>query len=143
MKERTMTARHLLLVGLLSMIPVATAAQPVTAPLRGQTQGGQPQPAPAPQRGGPPPQPLPVERPAPVPINESPGQVAARRAGQPVNVKVDVTFQDQTGNEQRRTKTVSVVTADGLTGFVRTTALYDGPGLGPIPLNIDVEPRIL
>src|SRR5262245_50677492 len=137
-----MTVRHLLLAGFLSMIPLAAAAQPAPAPARVQPQSGQPQPVVMPQRGGTP-QPV-AERPAPAPAPapvESPGQVAARRAGQPVNVKVDVTFQDQTGNEQRRTKTVSVVTADGLTGFVRTIALYDGPGLGAIPLNIDVEPR--
>lgn len=71
------------------------------------------------------------------------GEQAARRAGQPVNIKVDVTFHDQTASEPRRTKTVTVVTADGLTGFVRTTANYEGPGGGRMPLNIDVEPQIL
>jgi hypothetical protein len=80
-------------------------------------------------------------------VRETPGQQAARRAGQPVNIKLDVTLNDQSGTNQRRTKTVTVVAADGLQSFVRTEAFYEGgvgtSRLGNVPLNIDVEPRIL
>ena len=64
-----------------------------------------------------------------------------RRAGQPVNVKVDVTITDQSDSAAPASKkTVSVVTADGLGGRIRSVANYSALNT---PLNVDVEPEIL
>lgn len=145
-----MTLRILLFAGLL-LAPYAVVAQPAPVSPTRQAPPRPPAPPAAPAPGAvpareravpaPPPPPPPPE-PAIAVIPESRGQIAIRRAGQPVNIKVDVTFHDQTANEPRRTKTVSVMTADGLTGYVRTTAVYEG-NVGRTPLNIDVEPRII
>jgi hypothetical protein len=126
------------------LVPAALAAQntaPAPQPVRTEQLRPVPPPPPSPP-GVPAPAGTPGVRVMSPMTIETPGQLASRRAGQAVNVKVDVTFHDQTGNEPRRTKTVSVVTADGLTGYVRTISTYDGV-VGPAPLNIDVEPRIL
>jgi hypothetical protein len=62
--------------------------------------------------------------------------------GQPVNIKIDVTITDHTGaNAPTLKKTVSLVTADGLNGRIRSTANY--ANLPPVPLNVDAEPEIL
>ena len=69
--------------------------------------------------------------------------VAPRRefAGQAVNIKVDVTITDQRGSGVSPKKTVTVVTGDQLSGFIRTQTLF--PGIGDVPLNVDAEPHIL
>ena len=56
-------------------------------------------------------------------------------------MRVDVTITDQTGMANALKKTLTVVTADGLNGYVRSQASY--LGLGEMPLNIDVEPTLL
>ncbi|HEV8345320.1 MAG TPA: hypothetical protein VGQ16_02035 [Vicinamibacterales bacterium] len=94
------------------------------------------QPTAAPQRVTPRPaaeQPQPV---APVPAPAPP-----RRQGQPVNVKVDVTISDQHSGSAPVKKTVSVVTADNMGGFIRSTANYNN--IGDVPLNVDVSPELL
>jgi hypothetical protein len=68
-------------------------------------------------------------------------QVVPRREGQAVNVKVDVTITDMRGGTAASKKTVSVVTADGLVGFIRSQANYNN--IGEVPLNVDVEPFLL
>src|SRR5207244_9456706 len=82
-----------------------------------------------------------VEQPTPAPPAPSP-VVAPRRQGQPVNVKVDVTITDQRGGSPAMKKTVTVVTADGMGGLIRSTANYRGD-LGDVPLNVDTEPELL
>ena len=67
--------------------------------------------------------------------------VSVAAPGQPINVKVEVTITDQRGGTQALRKTVTVVTGDGLSGFIRSEANYSG--IGPVPLNLDTEPRIL
>ena len=64
-----------------------------------------------------------------------------RRQGQPVNVKVDVTITDQHSGTAALKKTVSVVTGDGMNGFIRSTANYSA--IGDVPLNVDVEPELI
>jgi len=92
----------------------------------------------------------PVRTPAPRAVTEqttpTPAPAVAvtpRRefAGQPVNVKVDVTITDQRGAGPALKKTVTVVTGDQLSGFIRTQAFF--AGIGEVPLNIDTEPQIL
>jgi hypothetical protein len=96
--------------------------------------GGQ---LPAPATPGQPAQ-VPTAKPSPAPAV----QVAPpRRDGQPINVKVEVTITDQRGGGQALRKTVTVVTGDGLSGFIRSSANYSG--IGPVPLNLDIEPALL
>jgi hypothetical protein len=68
-------------------------------------------------------------------------QQAPRREGQPVNIKVEVTITDQRGGREALRKTVTVVTGDELAGFIRSQANYTG--IGVVPLNVDVQPRLL
>jgi hypothetical protein len=65
-----------------------------------------------------------------------------RRIGQPVNITIDVTISDQRGGTTALKKTVSVVTGDRLSGFIRSTAEYRGD-IGAVPLNVDSEPELL
>jgi len=114
-----MTARTVLLVAVLAL-----AAPAFASPL----QPPPPAPAEKPQKTARPPQPPP---PPPPP----------RREGQPVNVKVEVTITDQRGGLAPVTKAVTVVTADNMSGYIRTEA--HAMGLGSVPLNVDAEPFIL
>ena len=76
--------------------------------------------------------------PAPPPPPPAP----PRRAGQPVNIKVDLTITDQGRTDAAPLKkTVSIVTGDGLNGRIRSVANYSGAG--NTPLNVDAEPEIL
>ena len=100
-----------------------------------------PRPAQAPRAATPQPATAPATTPAPAPV-AAPAP-APRRTGQPVNIKVDVTISDSAGSTSPTgKKTVSVVTGDNMTGFIRTEANYAG-GPGNVFLNIDVEPEIL
>jgi hypothetical protein len=79
---------------------------------------------------------------APVPAPATTVQPAApRREGQPINVKVEVTITDQRGGTQAFKKTVTVVTGDSMSGFIRSSANYSG--IGAVPLNLDTEPQVL
>lgn len=114
----------LLTMSLLSMSAVAVAQpQPPAAPR-------QPRPATA-QPGSPTPAAGPEAQPTLV-----------RREGQPINVRVEVTINDQRGGgAPGLKKTVTVVTADGMSGFIRSSASYSN--IGNVPLNIDTSPQIL
>ena len=95
--------------------------------------------APPPPPAAPPPAALKADRrPPPPPV---PAPAPPRREGQPVNVRIDVTITDQRGGTAPVKKSVSVVTADNMTGYIRTEA--HAMGLGPVPLNVDAEPLLL
>ena len=98
-----------------------------------QQQERQPAPQPAPRQPGATPAPTP-----PAPAAET--RVAVRE-GQPINIKVDLTITDQRGGNPIFKKTVTVVTADGMGGFIRSTARYRE--IGDVPLNVDTQPRLL
>jgi hypothetical protein len=66
---------------------------------------------------------------------------AARRMGQPVNVRVDVTITDQRGSAPPVKKSVSVVVADSMGGRIRSSA--EATSGFSMPLNVDAEPQIL
>jgi outer membrane biosynthesis protein TonB len=103
--------------------------QPTTAP----APAGQPAP-PTPRREG-----QPTTAPAPA---GQPAPPTPRREGQPINVKVEVTITDLGGGgTQALKKTVTVVTGDNMTGFIRSMANY--ASIGSVPLNLDIEPQIL
>jgi len=118
-------------VVVLTMFVAAAAMRPVHAQSAGPGQA--PRASTPPARGGAPDQPAP-------PPNTT---VTARRefAGQAVNIKVEVTISDQRANGVAPKKTVTVVTGDQLSGFIRTQTLF--PGIGDVPLNVDAEPHIL
>ena len=77
---------------------------------------------------------------APAPAGQ-PAPPAPRREGQPINVKVEVTITDQGGGTQPLKKTVTVVTGDHMSGFIRSVANYTS--IGPVPLNVDIQPQML
>jgi hypothetical protein len=70
---------------------------------------------------------------------------APRREGQPINVKVELTISDQRGTAAPSKKTVTVVVADGMSGFIRSNSNYSMPAgrIEGVPLNVDVDPQIL
>jgi len=91
-------------------------------------------------------QPQRVETPKPAADQPPPTPVSTaipvpRRQGQPVNIRVDVTITDQRGGTAALKKTVSVVTGDAMSGYIRSTANYSN--IGDVPLNVDTEPEIL
>jgi len=112
-----MTARTLTMTICLAALAGVALAQP---PAAAQPAAGQPATAPAPPNAA---------------------TAPPRRQGQPVNVKVDVTISDQRGGTAALKKTVSVVTGDAMSGFIRSTASYTN--LGDVPLNVDIEPELL
>jgi hypothetical protein len=66
---------------------------------------------------------------------------APRREGQPVNIRIDVTITDSRAGVAGAKKTVSVVTADGEGGRIRSQANY--VNIGDVPLNVDTEPSLI
>ena len=103
-----------------------------------------PRPAQSPRAATPQPATAPATTPAPAQAVAPTVTPPPRRTGQPVNIKIDVTISDSAGSTAAPTgkKTVSVVTGDNMSGFIRTEANYAG-GPGNVFLNIDVEPEIL
>jgi hypothetical protein len=103
----------------------------------------------APALAQPPATPSPVPRTmAPAPVTAPPAAAAPSapptlvRQGQPVNVRLDVTITDQQRNGATALKkTVSIVTADGMGGRIRSQANYIN--IGEVPLNVDAEPEIM
>jgi hypothetical protein len=86
-----------------------------------------------------------VTTPQPPPPPPAPATPAAQ--GQRVNVKVEFTITDQRGAEPPVKRAVSVITADGNLGRVRSiaTAIINGMGgnSSEVPLNVDANPTLL
>jgi hypothetical protein len=96
---------------------------------------------PAAQPPAPPVSPAPPTPPAP-PAPSTPR--TPRREGQPVNLKTEITIVDQRGSSSPTRKTVSVVVADNMVGFIRSTSNYTMVGrVESVPLNVDVEPQLV
>lgn len=72
------------------------------------------------------------------PAESAPAARAPEPAGQPVNVKLDLTITDQIGPREPAKKTVTVLTADRTLGSVRSTA-----NNVRATLNVDATPTIL
>jgi len=83
--------------------------------------------------------------PARVPATPTPAAPAAAQArSQPVNVKIDFTITDQRAGAAPVKRTLSVVTADGQLGRVRTTSKVNWRGGDlDVPLNVDATPSLL
>jgi hypothetical protein len=67
-----------------------------------------------------------------------------RDAGQPINVRVELTIRDQRGTAPPETKTVSLVTSDRRFGRIRTGGNIRTEKFGPqeVRLNVDALPTI-
>ena len=102
------------------------------------------QPAPQPQapRGATPAQAPRVTPPAPAP-QAAPSTPAPRRQGQPVNVKVDFTLTDQHPGGPPTKRTVTLIVADTMSGFIRSQSEVMGVRGNTVPLNIDASPELL
>lgn len=66
---------------------------------------------------------------------------AEAAAGQPVNIKLDLTITDQNAADQPRTKTVTLVIADRATGSIRSTGTMRMQGR--VQINVDARPQLL
>jgi hypothetical protein len=87
-------------------------------------------PAPAAPRTSPPVAAPAVQPPAP-----------PRRQGQPINVKIDLSINDQRGGSPPVKRTLSMICADGVSGSIRSQS--EVLAVGPVPLNVDVFPDLL
>jgi len=66
---------------------------------------------------------------------------APRREGQAINIKVEMTITDQREGGPALKKSVTVVTGDGMIGFIRSQGNYQR--IGEVLFNIDTEPQLL
>jgi hypothetical protein len=87
-------------------------------------------PAPAPRAATPAP-PTPTVAVAPPP----------RRQGQPINVKIDLSINDQRGTSAPVKRTLSMIVADMMSGSIRSQS--EALAVGPVPLNVDAHPELL
>jgi len=138
-----MTTRTLVLTTLLLAAGTGSLlAQPATSPeppaQPGQAQPPQPAQAPRARTGAQTP-----EQPVPPPPPPAPPVAAARRNGQPVNVKIEFTITDQRGGGSAVKRTISVVVADLHTGQIRSVSDVAGISTGVLPLNVDTTPELL
>jgi len=93
-------------------------------------------------------QPPPVPAPAP-PRSATPAAAPAvpapvpppRRTGQPINVRIDLSINDQRAGSAPIKRTLSMVVADGMAGSIRSQS--EVLAVGPVPLNVDVSPDLL
>jgi hypothetical protein len=77
----------------------------------------------------------------PAPAARTPTPPAARREGQPVNIKIDFTITDQRGSAPAIKRTLTLIVADERTGSIRSqSSVYQ---VGDVPLNVDASPSLL
>jgi hypothetical protein len=116
-------------VPLLAQPPASTTIAPRQAPRGDQPAGRGDQPS---GRG---------DQPAVAPVARTPTPPAARREGQPVNVKIDFTITDQRGGAPAIKRTLTLLVADERTGSIRTQSQV--VQVGTVPLNVDASPTVL
>ena len=94
-------------------------------------------------------QPAQSQQPAPVPApaaqtprqTPTPTPPAPRRTGQPVNVRIDLSINDQRGGSAPIKRTLSMIVADGMGGSIRSQS--EVLAVGSVPLNVDAEPELI
>jgi hypothetical protein len=123
-----MTRTFVLMMGVAALVVApALAQQPPPAPT----------PTPAPPR---------TATPAP-PRSATPAAAPAaplpppRRTGQPINVRIDLSINDQRAGSAPIKRTLSMVVADGMGGSIRSQS--EVMAVGPVPLNVDANPELL
>jgi hypothetical protein len=147
-----MNVRVFTLAALMTLTSIgATLAQTPAPPAPAQPSRGRTGQAPAPRAPATPARPAqpvpdadapPPPPPAPPPPPSTP---APRRENQSTNVRIEVTVTDQRPGAAPVTKTVSIVTGDGLNGSVRSQTPYSSGAVasGSAPFNVDAWPIIL
>jgi hypothetical protein len=70
---------------------------------------------------------------------------APEPAGQPVNVKMEITITDQAGPGEPSKKTITMMLADRTNGGIRSsgTQAVTSSGMAPVSINVDASPTIL
>jgi hypothetical protein len=124
-----MKSRTFVLMIVLAALAIAPALAQQTAPATAPARTQQPATAPAPPR---------PTTPATAPAAPAP---ATRRTGQPINVKIDLSINDQRGGSPPVKRTLSMVVADGMGGSIRSQS--DVVAVGPVPLNVDANPELI
>jgi len=118
-----MTRTFVLMMGVAALvIAPALAQQPPPTPT--------PLPTPAPPR---------IATPAAAPAAPAPGPPPRR--GQPINVKIDLSINDQRAGAAAVKRTLSMVVADQQGGSIRSQS--EVLAVGAVPLNVDVFPELL
>lgn len=83
--------------------------------------------------------------PAPAPTPQAPRTVAAppapRRTGQPINVRIELSINDQRAGSAPIKRTLSMVVADGMSGSIRSQS--EVIAVGSVPLNVDADPELI
>ena len=82
-----------------------------------------------------------VVTPAPMPTPTPPAAPAPRRTGQPINVRIDLSINDQRAGSAPITRTLSMVVADGMAGSIRSQS--EVMAVGSVPLNVDANPELI
>jgi hypothetical protein len=132
-EELMMRARLILFA---AFVLVASPVFAQTTPRTPRTPPTAPTP-PAPPASSAPAVSAPVPPPPPPPPPGPP-----QRAGQPINVKIELNISEDGGGMPPAKKTVSAVVGDGFSGYVREQ--FNNPMAGRfVPLNLDAYPVIL
>ncbi len=103
----------------------ASITTPTLAQQAASTPAAAPAPTPQPPRAAP--------APAPPP--------APRRTGQPINVRIDLSINDQRAGSAPIKRTLSMVVADGMAGSIRSQS--EVLAVGSVPLNVDADPELI
>jgi hypothetical protein len=122
----------LLTLAMMLALPGAALAQPM------------PDQTPPPAAAKPATAPKPDQPPPPArPEGQGVTLAPARRPGpgQPVNVRIEFTINDQLGTAAPAQKTISLILADRQEGMIRSEGIM--PGYGSVQLNVDAEVSIL
>jgi len=95
------------------------------------------------QQAAPPPA---AQTPRPTPAAQAPRPTPAptpapRRVGQPINVRIDLSINDQRGGSAPIKRTLSMIVADGMGGSIRSQS--EVLAVGSVPLNVDAEPELI
>jgi len=114
-----MTRRFVLMIGVAALAIAPAVAQ-------------QPTPARTPPRTAPP---------AATPAAPAPAPGPPPRRGQPINVKIDLSINDQRAGAAAVKRTLSMVVADQQGGSIRSQS--EVLAVGAVPLNVDVFPELL
>jgi hypothetical protein len=75
------------------------------------------------------------------PAGQPPAPRSEATAGQPVNIRLELTITDQTGRGEPLEKVVSMVVADGRNGSIRSVGSVRTQGR--VQINVDARPQLL
>ena len=89
-------------------------------------------------------EPRPPQQPTPKPAEATPAPRPPEPAGQPVNVKLELTITDQAGPGEPSKKVITMIVADGHNGFIRSKGYQkQAEGFREVIMNVDARPVIM